>query len=399
MATILLAWELGANLGHVARMSLLARQLAARGHTPVFAVRDLRSAEEYFGPDSGPVMQAPLRIKAGRNMVAVQLSYASLLNNIGFDDVLGLAARIRAWREMLTRVQAASIVCDHAPTAMVAARSLSLPCTLIGTGFTVPPLQVPFPLFQPELLVAPDLLLENEAAVLRNLNSALQRLGLPGLARLQDIFAGVESHVLSYPETDHYALPRRENYLGLPDAAAGLEPQWPAGSGPKLFAYLQAGPNLEALMAALHQCNARVLVRLGDAPVENLRRFLRPGLAITTALVNMRQAAERCDAYLTYAAHGLVLEMLLAGKPGLLLPDTVERALVARRLEALGAALVQPATGSFDLSAALEQLTENPTLRSAAEAFAGRHASEDRSQIPVLLAAAICRQLEMASCK
>ncbi|HVT35052.1 MAG TPA: hypothetical protein VHE37_05690, partial [Nevskiaceae bacterium] len=78
---------------------------------------------------------------------------------------------------------------------------------------------------------------------------------------------------------------------------------------------------------------------------------------------------------------GLTAEMLLAGKPGVLLPDTLERALMARRAVQLGAALAPPENGEFNLSAALRTVLTDSRLANAARAFARRHHHLDRAQI------------------
>lgn len=389
MAKFLLAWELGANLGHVAPMRLLAKALKERGHECAFAASDLRSAEEFLEPELGQVLQAPARIGGGRNPVKTQVSYASLLNNSGYDDIVGLAARIRAWRTLLQTVQPAAIVGDHSPTALLAGGSLNLPRVHFGTGFTVPPEAQPFPVFQPNLQVPANVLAHNENAVLQNLNRALERLQSPGLNRLQDLFAGAAGYVLSYPELDHYECGRSHPYIGVPDTSQGADPLWPDGAGPRILAYLRPSKHLEATLTALSRSSARVLLRVGDLPAAKLQPFLRPGMMITDQPVQMQQAAQQCDAFVAYASHGFTAEMLLAGKPGLLLPDHLERSLVARRAGQLGATLSPPAQGNFNLTEALQRIVEDHSLRAAAEHFAARHRGQNRDAIMGQLADAV----------
>lgn len=367
-------------------MRALARELHRRGHECTFAACDLRSAEEFIEPELGAVLQAPVRLGGGRNPVRTQVNYASLLNNSGFDDIIGLAGRIRAWRTLFETVQPQLIICDHSPTALLAARSLDLPRANVGVGFMVPPLVQPFPVFQPRLQVAAETLAHNEAAVTRNINQALARLHLPALARLQDIFAEARAYILSYRELDHYECARAEPYLGLPDTAHGADPVWPAGDGPKILAYLRPSKNLESVLTALARSRTRVLLRVGDLSAAKLQPFLRPGLAATDQLVHMQRAAESCDAFVNNASHGFTAEMLLAGRPGLLLPIHLEHSLVARRAVQLGAALTPPEQGAFNLSQALDRIVEDSALRTAAENFSARYRAQDRSKIPSLLA-------------
>ena len=41
LATVLVAWELGGGMGHVARLLPVARELAAQGHRAIFVVKNL----------------------------------------------------------------------------------------------------------------------------------------------------------------------------------------------------------------------------------------------------------------------------------------------------------------------------------------------------------------------
>ena len=85
MAKVLLAWELGANLGHLGPLSILGRELAARGHEPVFAVRDLRHADQLVGRHGFRYLQAPLwQQPADSNSPPV--SYSEILQRVGFLD-------------------------------------------------------------------------------------------------------------------------------------------------------------------------------------------------------------------------------------------------------------------------------------------------------------------------
>jgi UDP:flavonoid glycosyltransferase YjiC (YdhE family) len=380
MARILLAWELGGNYGHLVALRALACELKHRGHECVFAVRMLGPAQEFLDPKLGPLVQAPVRLTTGRR-VRTQLSYASLLHNIGFSDPLELAGRIQAWRTLYTALKTEYVFADHSPVALIAARTLGIPAARIGNGFTLPPLHAPFPSFRLRANVPEDVLLSNEAAVLRELNHALALLKLRPLPVLQDIFRGTASALLTYAPLDHYDVERAESFRGLPDYSYGQRPKWPEGKGPKIFAYLRPSPALPTLLKALQRSKARVLLRLPGADADEMRSAHRPGLAFAPAAVNFRAAADSADAFLNYGAHATVTEFLLAGKPGILVPDLHERALTARRAVQLGAAVSLRPTAVAPLARALQEVLEDPAPRQAARAFAVRHASQDRAAI------------------
>jgi len=386
MAKALLAWELGGNYGHLVALRALARELKRQGHACTFAVRGLGSAQAFLDPQLGPLVQAPVRLTPGSNRVRTQLSYASLLHNIGFNDPVELAGRIQAWRTLYRALGTEFVFADHSPVALVAARTLGIPAACLGNGFTVPPRQSPFPSFRP--VGAPQqVLLKNEATVLKELNHALALLKLKPFALLQDIFRGATPALLTYAPLDHYEVSRAEKFRGLPDYSYGALPRWPEGKGPKIFAYLRPSAALPTLLRALKRCKARVLVRLADDPAGVPADAVRPGLSVVTGPVNFRAAAEGCDAYVNYGAHSTVAEFLLAGKPGILVPDLHERVMTARRAAGMGAALSVRATGVAPIRRAVEQALDDPAPRKAAQAFAVRHEQQDRRQIlPQLIA-------------
>lgn len=387
MAKVLLAWELGGNYGHLVALRALARELKRQGHACTFAVRDLGSAQGFLDPALGPLVQAPVRLTRGPNRVRRQLSYASLLHNIGFNDPVELAGRIQAWRTLYRALGTEYVFADHSPVALVAARTLGIPAACIGNGFTVPPRLSPFPNFRSAPVGAAhgrdlqDVLLRNEAVVLRELNHALALLKLRPFALLQDIFRGASPALLTYAPLDHYDVPRSEAFRGLPDYSYGAAPHWPSGKGPKIFAYLAPSPALPVVLKALKQSKARVLVRLVGGAPDEAASALRPGLTVTTSAVNFRAAAESCDAFVNYAAHSTVAEFLLAGKPGILVPDLHERVLTARRASGIGAAISMRPTAVTPVRRALEQVLHDPAPRKAAADFAARHGSRDRTGI------------------
>lgn len=381
MARVVLAWELGANLGHVAPMRALAIQLRKLEHHCTFVARDLDSTEEYIEPTLGPVLQAPIKLGAIHNPVKVQVSYASLLHSTGFDHARSLAGRIRAWRQILQTTRCELLFTDHSPTALVAAHTLGIPVANCGYGFLVPPVLTPFPSFRADLKFTPAILLRNEAAVLNTLNMALEKLKIPGFSTLQQPFESAIHFVLGYLETDQYEVARTEPYLGLPDFSQGVLPEWPTGEAPKIFAYLRPFKDLEAVLIALQKSGARVIVRIGNMALGKLKSFERPGMVITDRSIHMGEAARSCDAFINYASNGNTGEMLLAGKPGLLFPNHIESQITTRRVLQLGAGITPPSKGSFNVSEAIRRIVDDAALRKAAQEFATRYAKQKRSEI------------------
>lgn len=389
MAHALLVWELGGNLGHLAPLRALARLLRAQGHRVSFALRDLASAESMLEPELGARFQAPVMRSTVQVPPPRQRSYAGLLEDCGYADAVGLAAHLRAWRTLMTGLGCDRLYADHAPTALLAARGLGLPSVHFGTGFSVPPCTQPFSPYDAEAPPEPGTLEAQEARLLDVINGALRRLGLAPLHRVQDLFGAARALVTSYPELDHYTVARAEPYIGLPDFSFGARALWPTPRAPRLFAYLRPSAQLAPLLAALQASKAHVLVRIAGAAASQLAEYARPNLLIVYRDVHLRQAAQSCDAFINYAAHGTVAEMLLAGRPGLLLPDNLERGLVARRAQRLGAALVQTGHEPANYTRLLERLIEDRALHASAQAFAGRNRAQDRAGVVTRIATAL----------
>lgn len=392
MSRILLAWELGGNFGHVAMLRSLALALRDLGHETLFAVRELGAAEVFLD-GLGAVFQAPRPPESSPRRVKVQVSYASLLHNTGFDDVAALTGRLRAWRQLMQTLRVDAVMANHAPVALIAAQTLDLPRGQIGTGFCIPPAQAPFPSFQPDLRFDPKILSNNEQQVLTELNVVLAKLGIAPFVNLQQIFADSEASILGYPELDPYDMPRSERFCGRPDLSHGAPPQWPAAAGPRLFGYLRPFPHLQPLLKALHASRLTALLYVAGVAAETLRPFQRPGLQFSPGPVHLRMAAEQCDAMLHYAPDGTTNEMLLAGKPGLLLPTDLEKGLVARSAQRQGAVIVDAGKDEAALALQLQRLVEDERLRKAAEALAARHRHQDRAAIMPEIAARFARRL------
>lgn len=390
MAKVLLAWELGTGYGHLVGLRALARELKDQGHECVFAARLLGNAHEFLEPELGPIFQAPVRVGAARSPVKTQVSFSSLLHNTGFDDPVETAGRLEGWRNLMKATGADFVFAEHSPVALLAAKTLDIPASYVGSGFTVPPLLAPFPSFRPRMNVAPKVLAHNDAEVLKEANRALARLKLKALDSLQDIFRGALPGLLSYAELDHYEVKRPEPFLGMPDYSHGEAPQWPEGTGPKIFAYLRPNPGLMSMMDALHKSKARVLVRLSGVAPDSIKRYLRPGLRADGKTVNFKLAAETCDAFINYGAHSTVAEFLLAGKPGVLMPDLHERVLTTRRALQLGACIGVKGKEVQGMLDAVERAIADPALRKAAQKFADDNRKIDRDRIlPTLVKQAL----------
>jgi len=85
MSRILLTWELGLNLGHLARLLPVAQQLRSDGHVVLVAARDLQAAATVLGPAGIPFVQAP-HLPKGIALAHRATGYADILLSQGWSD-------------------------------------------------------------------------------------------------------------------------------------------------------------------------------------------------------------------------------------------------------------------------------------------------------------------------
>ena len=196
---VLLAWELGAGLGHARRLLNLAHELKRRGFRPVVAARELwRLTTEYN--DAGiPLFQAPAFGDQRQKGFSAR-SYADLMAVVGYQNASSLWASVVGWESLLKLLDPALVIGDYCPILALAAYG-RVPFLAIGSGFVLPPPQLPsFPaLRRVGTRMAP------ESELLANAVEVQRRRGLPSPTSLPALVAGDAQVVCTFPETDVYA--------------------------------------------------------------------------------------------------------------------------------------------------------------------------------------------------
>ena len=375
-----MTWELGAGLGHLQRLQPLAAELAARGHGVWLAVRDLSRARGVFGGMAVTLMQAPHKTRPPPDEIRPPLTFPQILHNVGFADRAELAALVARWREVYRLVRPDIVVFDHSLTALLAARLTRAKRVLIGTGFTCPPDQHPMANLRPWVAADAERLQRDEEHVLANANGVLSASGGPPLGRLGQLLSEVdETFLCTFPELDHS--PGRPapapRYRGAWNRAAGRPPHWPAGSGPRLFAYLKPCKALPQLLRKLKDLRCPVLVACDGIDAAAVQAFTSPTMRFETVKVDLSLVGRECDLAITNGNHGTTSGLLLAGKPVLHVPLHLEQLLLARAVSRLGAGLIAPCDEGEALCRRLEELLRSRTAPRAAAAFAARHAAFD----------------------
>ena len=382
MAHLLYAWELGDNLGHVGAFMPLAKALRGRGHQVHWAVAQPGRVGEFIAREAFGVLPAPAATERPRP--GVPLTYADILLRFGFDNPATLTGQVAAWRELILLTGAQLVLVDHAPVALLAARTLGKPVMMFSNGFTLPPPHSPLPNMRPWNHVPAEQVAALDAEACAAINVVLARYGKPPLASTAELFDVAEPTLMTFPELDHYADRGPARYWGsLPSAGTGTRVTWSPQPGPRIFAYLRRQTaHHVAVLDALAQHDGPSVVFFPDIPAELRARYPHPQMQFLNQPADIAQMAREAQLAVTYASVATTTAFLLAGKPLLLLPGHLEQFLLARRVAKLGAGIVVvPESPPDKLREALQRLLTVPDYSAAAKAFSTRYAAFDQIRV------------------
>lgn len=335
MAAILMGSELGAGLGHVARLLPVARALQDQGHTPVFVVRDLQvagplAAEEGFSVLQAPVWRSPPPLSQSNPFSRANSGgYSDLLAKNGFNDREGLAVMVDAWSRLIDLIEPSLVVADYSPTLCLAAFE-SIPTVVLGNGYTLPPTDYPrFPRLLPD--VPP---IQREDVMLGYVQEIQKSRGRAAPERLTDLLGRSPRFVCTLPEVDAYGAVRREPLSWPLHRLPRFEP---LPSKPSYFAYLDVGTerieDIALGFAAMQDIEGHVFIR--GAPT-TLRRHLRSAnLTVYETPPPLDELLPRVSLTIHRASNGLAEASLAGGRQQLVLPDDLEKNLIADKLVAL----------------------------------------------------------------
>ena len=379
MSRILLAWEMGSNLGHVSRLLPLGRRLRARGHGVLAVVRDLDAAAKVLAPAGIPFIQAPL-MTSGQPMSAQPASYADLLWYCGWGDVQQLWALVQAWVNVLRLFAPTVLIVDHSPTALLAARSERVMSAAIGTGFELPPMRDPLPCFPGFSGATLANAMSAERLVVDNANRVMQATHGRPLHALSDLFQCDRRWMTTFAELDHYEVRPGEQYVGpIGEVGEAEHLEWPVGATPRVFAYLRPEtPNVAVILRTLAACGAVVVCYAPGIPQSDTAALRSDKFVLADRPVDLSILRRGANLCVSYAPAATVTTALLAGVPQLMAPSHVEAQLTAHRVEVLGAGLTLRGTVTEqEIMAALNSLLNEPTFKARAGAFAKRYRGFD----------------------
>ncbi len=374
MARIAFCWELGRGLGHVVPHLDLIRRLVARGDEVVFLAQDPARVESVFQHRNFSVRALAHGFTPMAERMRDADSYPQVLFNSGFHDAEALHARLVEVTATLESTAPDAIVCDYAPSVMLANRLARRPLVLAGNGFWVPPRLTPMPRFRYWQGPVSAGHMAREAQVLELINRAVGQFGVSPFETFAEIFAADREWLCIHAELDFYSERPDARYLGtFADHEFGAPPQWPHDNGPKVFAYLTPGPTVPATLAALSALHASVCVYAPGFTATEQRELQPEIFHRAVRPVSLPAVAAVCQAFVNNANLSTAATALLAGKPQLCLPGSAEQYMNARRIELLGAGLAAPRRQPGDIAAKLNALVNETAYTRAAARFARKY--------------------------
>ncbi len=329
MATVLLGWELGGGLSHVHNLREVARELAASGHTPVLALKDLSGSLAALRGVPHRLVQAPIWSKSAPMPFAAS-SYADILAVKGFADVDGLGLMVRAWQSLIDLTGAGLVICDHAPTLCLAAYG-QVPSVVMGIGFAVPPVAGPdFPRLAAG--TGKETPAEGLLGVVREVQ---RRRNLPAPTSMPALMGSSARFVHTYAELDAYRFARTHEVVEpfLPPA-----PPLPVAETSEFFAYLSPdyrGAN--QILPHLAAAGLRGSAYIRGSPPAMVEAGRRAGVTVYDDPPPLEGVLARAAVLLHHGGLNSAEAALAAGRPQVLLPAHLEHELTARALEGLGA--------------------------------------------------------------
>lgn len=386
MSRIVFAWELGANYGYISQFLPFARELKARGHEVVMVVRELHHASRMLADSNIPLMQAPLWLPNVQGLPDPPLNYAEILLRYGYHDASSLVGVVNAWRALFMLFRADVLIASHAPTALLAARTMGLTAAPLGTGFSIPPRLNPTPNLRYWIKVPYERLVESDQIVLKTSNTILGASGAAPLKAFSDLFVGKETFLCTLPELDHYQQRSGATYWGaVYDTEMGEELTWPeVGEGSDgikhILVYLE--PQHRDFTALLETIVSQGHVALICAPGisdNQIEKYSRGKVRVLNRPIKFSGLLEKCDLTICHGGHGTTAAMLRAGVPLLLFPNHLEQFLLAARVKEMGMGdLVNIEDSPPDLPALLSRVVRMRDFRDNAQAFATKYQAYTR---------------------
>jgi UDP:flavonoid glycosyltransferase YjiC (YdhE family) len=334
---VLLAWQIGDGRGHISKLRVIGESLTAAGLQCSAALTDLEFSAElkHVAPTILGMPRLPYfhgwREQASHPPAA---TYGEFLGDLGFASSRIIAEHLRRWRDVIEKTRADVVIAEQAPIALLAARSLSIPCVSLGTTYTLPPTNLDrFPVLLDEF----HRCRWSEQEMCQAISEAIAPFGLPPLTRLAELYTADIALSVGIKLLDPYNASRREERISPDIGSNPLDEPWRRERN-EVFAYLSTGNRFDSrIIEALAKLKLPLRVYAAGITQEWAARFRQQGIQIENRPVRPFQIMRRSRVLFHSGSYGTMCLGIYAGIPQVAVPQQLEQLFNARKLQEVGA--------------------------------------------------------------
>lgn len=326
-------------MGHLVRLRPFVDALLNAGSEVVLASRELERIRGVYGDRPIKLFKSPHFVDQPQRQDP--LSWAEYVLS-RYQSADRLVSFLLAWRSIFDAVRPDLVICDAAPTALLAGFDGPWLKWAVGAPFFMPRADLPFLGLYPN--VAPSAgvskrLRSSQSRLLAVVRESMQRVGMSPVVDLSDIFACLDLQLLTtVPEFDYFGRRPSGDYIGMPPSPSEGLPlsAWPDSSPLKIFVYLKdLGRGLERFLHALEVQGCAALVFAPGSPASLRSRFRSHNFLPQPA--SMAEVCEQADLVVHTGGSQTVARCLAAGLPQLLLVPALEQLFTATAAARRGA--------------------------------------------------------------
>jgi len=337
MKTILFCWELGDDYGHIGQAHPIITYLSTHFNV-YFAVKDLSKIRDIIWPLNVHFIQAPIWLKTPQRLPRSE-THAEILFYKGYDKVSHLKGLVDGWITLLKLVSPDLIVFDHAPSALIAARTWECPSVIISNPFITPAPGSDIVNICPGLPFNAHKAEQINNHVVSTINTVLTSIQSRTIEKLSDIYQVNSTILSSYQEMDIYK-PYRQDVTytpTLPGIDSFASPQWPPGMSVKAFAYLKHGKEQsQNILNALTSIGIKTLCFYSGCKDEDTHKYKGLPIIISKQPYDITTTTQQADIIICHGGKGVVNTALYYGKPLIIAPTQIEQRHTAQTIEHMG---------------------------------------------------------------
>ena len=372
-----LAWEIGGGRGHIVRLGAAAEALNRIGVACQSAVLIHTEYAHEIAGKVGRIRNAPLPralwTHRDERKLPLASTYGEWLGDCGLFAADNILQQLEAWRRIFDEDKPDLVVCNQAPYAILAAKSLGIATAVIGNWYSAPPIHLHA---YPPLPYREHVPYWNEAQMVDAINAAMAAFGGPYLKYLPQVYDCDALLCSSLDILDVYDGQRI--VARIPPIT---QPIHESGGGPhdEVFVYYSLDERFDPVMlTAIMSLPVPVRAFIPGCDPGIAEALRSRGVMMETAPVPAGDLVRRTRVFAHAAPHGLVSLCLRAGIPFVAAPRLYEPNVNARRCADEGVAVaVLPAERTVPkIRNAILELYESTAYHQRARALAERLAPQ-----------------------